>query len=103
MHNAIHGDTAHLLDFGASNRLAISNDRQRLQRRLRESRWTNLVPDQRLKPGRVFGLRDELPQAGYAGESVCAICLRVILRQFPQRFLNLIDGSLAKRFRSGIL
>ena len=85
LHHAIHAHAAHLLDLGARDRLAIGDDGERLQRRLGEARRAEFVADQRLEPGGVFRLGDELPRARHAGEPIAALGRLVVLRQLFER------------------
>ena len=85
LHDGVHVHAANLLHLGARNRLAIGDDGQRLQRRLRQSRRTDFLAHQRLEPRRVFGLRNELPRAGDARKPVAARGGFVFARQLFQR------------------
>ena len=85
LHDGVHVHAANLFHLGARDRLAIGDDGQRFQRRLRQPRRPDFLADQRLEPRRVFGLGNELPRARDAGEPVAARGGFVFARQLFQR------------------
>jgi len=67
------------------DRLAIRDNGQRLQRRLRQPRGTVFDADQRLKPRRKFRLRDELHAPATHASGSCARRRRVRARALRAR------------------
>ena len=61
-------------------RLAVGDDGQGFQRRLRQARRARLQSHQRDDPRREFGLADKLPRARHAGQAVAARARFVIPR-----------------------
>ena len=94
--DAIDGHAANLFHLRARKRLAISDDRQRFQRRLGETRGAILHADQRAHPRRVGGLGDELPRAGHAHEAIAAA------EAFDFADQNFQRGGDAFGFRAGV-
>src|SRR5688500_14347388 len=66
LHHASDRDAANLLDLGARERLAISDDGESLEGGLRKAGRTDFVPDERLDPRGILRLAGELPRAGHA-------------------------------------
>src|SRR2546421_242214 len=73
LHDSIHRHASDLFDLSARDGLAISNDRERFERRLGQARRAHLMADQRLEPRGVFGLSHELPRSGHTRQPVTAI------------------------------
>ena len=95
LHDAIHRDAADLLDFRAGDRLAISDDGQRFQRRLRESAAAgHFCRPSALSQGANSGWRDELPATGHANQPIAAAAACMFLFQLLQRGDDVLDVGL---------
>ncbi len=84
-------DTPDLFDFCAADRLSIGNDRQRLQRRCRQSLWPRreLCPLDRFC---VFRTRQNLPSTGNLDE-LHSVTIRVVVQ--PQLFERRLQCRIA--------
>ena len=102
LHRAVHVHAANLLDLGARDGLAIRDDGERLQRRLREPRRTDLHADERAQPRGKFRLRDELPRAGDAREPVTARGGFVFARELFERGGQVALLGFGERFGGGV-
>src|SRR5688572_19908600 len=90
LEDAANGDPANLLDLGASNRLTVRDDRERLERRRRQSLRARgqLRALDRLG---VLDAREDLPPSGKLRELDAMTVGLVVLAQLVQRLLD--DGG----------
>src|SRR5262249_19615100 len=90
-------------DLRTHQRLAIRDNRERLQRRLRKTPRPILLPDQRFDPGRVLRLADKLPRLRDANEPIAPLRLLVLLREYRQRVGDRIRRHLLEQARRWLL